>query len=140
MTNAIEYLTRLRLDEDRYAGFRRQGEGMSKLQERRTSKAEIRLTPTERSEIEARAEAAGLSLSDYVRVAARSAVVQSRLDHVATRELAATAGNLGLVGGLLKLWLIERQGEGIPAPAIGELYSEIREIIAEIRRRLEALP
>jgi hypothetical protein len=113
---------------------------MSKLRERRTSKVEIRLTPTEREEIEARAEAAGLSLSDYVRVAARSATIQSRLDHAATRELAATASTLGRVGGLLKLWLMERRDEGVSAPAIGGLYDEIRDLIADIRRRLEALP
>ncbi|WP_456306938.1 plasmid mobilization protein [Paraburkholderia tropica] len=59
--------------------------------------------PGERAAAQAKAEPAGLSLWAYLlRV---SNVIQSILDHRRVHDLAKVNGDLGRLGGLLKLWL-----------------------------------
>lgn len=61
--------------------------------------------PEERKAIEVNARATGLSLSTYLLNVGMGYQVQSIVDYEQVRELARVNGDLGRLGGLLKLWL-----------------------------------
>ena len=61
--------------------------------------------PDEHQEIETRAQAAGLSLSTYLRHVGLNYKIHGILDYQAVQDLARVNGDLGRLGGLLKLWL-----------------------------------
>jgi hypothetical protein len=61
--------------------------------------------PGERLQIEANARAAGLSLSTYLLKVGIGYRIRGILDHQRVDELARINGDLGRLGGLIKLWL-----------------------------------
>jgi len=54
-------------------------------------------------------------------------------------QLAGHAGELNRVGGLLKLWLSERRGDGAPAIAVDGVLADIKVAVAAITAKVEAL-
>ena len=94
------------------------------------------VTENERAEIERLAELAGLSRSSYLSAAGLNHKIQSQLDFQAVLELAKVAGDLGRFGGLLKLWLTDKRGQGAPAVDIERLLKEVRELQSQIRDRM----
>jgi hypothetical protein len=63
--------------------------------------------PEERRQIEANANAAGLSLSKYLLNVGIGYQIRGIVDHKQVEELARINGDLGRLGGLLKLWLTD---------------------------------
>jgi Mobilization protein NikA len=63
--------------------------------------------PEERRQIEANANAAGLSLSNYLLNVGIGYQIRGIVDHKQVEELARINGDLGRLGGLLKLWLTD---------------------------------
>ena len=63
--------------------------------------------PAERLQIEANARAAGLSLSTYLLKVGIGYWIRGVLDHQKVDELARINGDLGRLGGLIKLWLTD---------------------------------
>lgn len=63
--------------------------------------------PDEKEQIEAMAKAAGRSASSYLRLVGQGYVMRSILDYERVQELAKVNGDLGRLGGLLKLWLTD---------------------------------
>lgn len=61
--------------------------------------------PGERAEIESMAQASGHSVSTYLRLVGQGYRVTSILDFEHVQSLAKVNGDLGRLGGLLKLWL-----------------------------------
>lgn len=61
--------------------------------------------PDEKALIEAQAKACALSASAYLRQVGMGMPVKGVMDHQAVIELAKINGDLGRLGGLLKLWL-----------------------------------
>ena len=61
--------------------------------------------PEEKAELEAKASAADLSLSRYLRDVGLGYSIRGTLDSQAFLDLAHTRGDLGRLGGLLKMWL-----------------------------------
>lgn len=61
--------------------------------------------PEEKQRIEKKAEAAGLSTSSYLLNVGMGYQVTGIMDYQRVRELAHINGDLGRLGGLLKLWL-----------------------------------
>jgi hypothetical protein len=61
--------------------------------------------PDEKRQIEAGASAAGLSVSTYLLKVGMGYQVRGILDNKRVEELARINGDLGRLGGLLKLWL-----------------------------------
>ena len=61
--------------------------------------------PDERAQVQAKADAAGLSLSTYLLRVGQGYEIQGILDHRRVHDLAKVNGDLGRLGGLLKLWL-----------------------------------
>lgn len=63
--------------------------------------------PEERALIEQKAAAAGLSLSAFLLAVGQGYEVKGITDYERVRELARINGDLGRLGGLLKLWLTD---------------------------------
>jgi hypothetical protein len=61
--------------------------------------------PQEKQEIEANARTHGLSVSSFLRRIGLGLPIKSVLDQQAIIELAKANGDLGRLGGLLKMWL-----------------------------------
>ena len=90
------------------------------------------VTDAERARIEERAKLAGLSVSSYLRAAGLHQPIRSVLDHQAVCDLAKVNGDQGRLGGLLKLWLMERAGQGAPAAEVRCLLDRIGETQAQL--------
>lgn len=65
----------------------------------------VRVTPDEKAEIDSLARQTGQSTSAYLRLLGQGYVPKSIVDHGKVMELARINGDLGRLGGLLKLWL-----------------------------------
>lgn len=63
--------------------------------------------PEERELIEANASRAGLSVACYLREVGQGYQVNGVLDYQCVRDLVRINGDLGRLGGLLKLWLTD---------------------------------
>jgi len=65
----------------------------------------VRVTPDEKAVIDALAKQAGQSTSAYLRILGQGYEPKSIIDNGKVMELARINGDLGRLGGLLKLWL-----------------------------------
>ena len=63
--------------------------------------------PDEKEEIERQARQAGLSVARYLREVGQGYQIKGVVDYEQVRELARINGDLGRLGGLLKLWLTD---------------------------------
>jgi len=90
--------------------------------------------PDERAAVQAKADAAGLSLSAYLLRVGMGYEIQGILDHRRVHDLAKVNGDLGRLGGLLKLWLTNnaRVAEFTPA-TIRALLAKIEATQDELR-------
>ena len=61
--------------------------------------------PEEKCEVERQARQAGLSVARYLREVGQGYQIKGIVDYEQVRELARINGDLGRLGGLLKLWL-----------------------------------
>lgn len=61
--------------------------------------------PEERAEIEENAKRAGISVARYLRDVGQGYQIKGVMDYGYVRELVRVNGDLGRLGGLLKLWL-----------------------------------
>jgi hypothetical protein len=105
----------------------------------RTRSLRVVVSANERADIEARARAARLSVSAYLRAAGLGHPIKSVLDHAAVADLAKVNGDQGPLGGLLKLWLMDRPEKGAAETEvrrllewIGELQSRLVEIVGRV--------
>jgi hypothetical protein len=97
------------------------------------------VTDSERELIERRAKEARLSVSAYLRAAGLGQPVRSVLDHDAVLRLAKVNGDQGRLGGLLKLWLVDRPGQALSEAdvrrlldRIGELQGRLAEVVGRV--------
>ncbi len=97
----------------------------------------VYVTDEDRAVIEARAEATRLSLSDYLRNVGLAYQPRSAFDHEAVRALAKVNGDLGRLGGLLKMWLADSPGVGAREGDVQRLLEQIRETAAEVREGMQ---
>jgi hypothetical protein len=93
----------------------------------------------EKAEIQTRAKAAGLSVASYLRATALGRHVHSVLDLRAVNELVKVAGDQGRLESLLRLWLVDRPGNGAQEiklhrvlDQIGETQSALAEIVSRV--------
>lgn len=97
------------------------------------------VSDAERERIEARAQLAGLSVSAYLRAAGLGAPIRSVLDAERVLDLAKVNADQGRLGGLLKLWLVDRPGQGVPEIEVRRLLDRIGEMqgrLADIAGRV----
>lgn len=103
---------------------------------------EVWLTADEKQALTDRAAQAGLSLSAYMRAAGLNHPIRAVADTQAVADLVKVSADLGRLGGLLKLWLAERRGEGAPPVSVDRVLGEtrnlqqrMRELASQVRRR-----
>lgn len=80
---------------------------MDKATRKNSLPIKVYCLPEERREVEANARAAGLSLSTYCLNVGLGYRLSNILDNKRVEELARINGDLGRLGGLLKLWLTD---------------------------------
>jgi hypothetical protein len=95
----------------------------------------------ERDAIEARAKATGLSVSSYLRATGMGRHIwgNAALNHEQVLALAKVNADQGRLGGLLKMWLVDRPGRGASEFEVRRLLNEIRDLqgrLAEIAERI----
>jgi hypothetical protein len=112
---------------------------MKKETRDRRRQLRVVVSASEREKIEQRAQTAGLSVSAYLRTAGVGHPIKSVLDHAAVMDLAKINGDQGRLGGLLKLWLVDRPARGIPEievrrllEHIGELQGRLAEVVGRV--------
>jgi hypothetical protein len=89
--------------------------------------------PEEKAQIAENAKAAGLSLSTFLLRVGAGFEVRTVLDYQRIEELARINGDLGRLGGLLKLWLTnDERLRGVRA-------EELRTLLSRIERNQEAM-
>lgn len=74
---------------------------------RRRQHLRVPVFPEEKAEIEANAKRAGLSVARYLREVGMGYQIKGVMDYHYVRELVRVNGDLGRLGGLLKLWLTD---------------------------------
>ncbi len=82
--------------------------------------------PEERAIVQSKADAAGLSMSTYLLRVGQGYEVRGILDQRRVSDLAKVNGDLGRLGGLLKLWLSDDKRTANFSPAT------IRALLAKI--------
>ena len=87
----------------------------------------VYVTDRQRESIEARAASVGLSVSSFLAALGLNAPIRSTADHDAVRELMRINGDLGRLGGLLKLWLSERPGQGAKIADVRQVLRDLHE-------------
>ena len=107
----------------------------------RVNPLRVTVTTAERKEITDRAAAAGLSVASYLRACALGKQLRRDpvLEHEQVLALAKVNADQGRLGGLLKLWLIDRPGQGVPEVEVRRLLDRIGELqgsLAEIAGRV----
>lgn len=89
--------------------------------------------PDERADIQAKADATGLSLSAYLLRLGMGYEVGNIIDAAQVQELARVNGDLGRLGGLLKLWLTNDERLAGMSPAM------LRALLAKIEATQDVL-
>ncbi len=79
-----------------------------------------------------RAQEAGLSVSAYLRAVGLGKAIRPAFDHAAVLTLAKVNGDQGRLGGLLKLWLVDRPGRGAPESEVRRLLDRIGALQAQL--------
>ena len=80
---------------------------MKKPTRKGSTPAKVYCLPSERQEIQAMADADGLTVSTYLLRVGLGYRIEGILDHKRVEELVRINGDLGRMGGLLKLWLTD---------------------------------
>jgi Mobilization protein NikA len=111
-------------------------------QERRKRRHHLRVPvfPEEEKFIKAQAKATGMSVARYLREVGQGYRIKSVVDYLQVRELARISGDLGRLGGLLKLWLTDDErvrnfGEG----TIRRLLDRILETQDEMKEVMKSV-
>jgi hypothetical protein len=102
----------------------------------RTLPLKVFVTPDERAALKENARRAGLRMSHYLRVAGMSTQIRSVLDLEAVADLAKISADQGRLGGLLKMYLQDRDPDRRTAV---RLLAEIEATQAEMRTVLRRI-
>ncbi len=111
---------------------------------RREKVIQVRVDETELGIISDNATAARLTSAEFLRRLGQGHTPKSMVDLGLVRDLCAVAGNLGRLGGLLKLWLSEKRSGSLPTHEISTkdidaLWRDVQATYAELKAKVEAL-
>lgn len=96
--------------------------------------------PEEKDEIEANARRAGVSVARYLRDVGQGYQIKGVMDYEYVRELVRVNGDLGRLGGLLKLWLTDDARTALFSPAtIHALLTRIEATQDEMSRLMKSV-
>lgn len=94
----------------------------------------VYVNPIERDEIEQRAASVGLTPSSYLCNVGLGYQPKSTFDQDAILELVKLHADQGRLGGLLKLWLTEKPGEGARVKDVRALLNQIESLQVQLAR------
>jgi hypothetical protein len=97
------------------------------------------VSPQERETVAAKAAEAGLTLSAYLRAAALGTKIESAADQRAILALLQINADQGRLGGLLKLWLVSKAGQGASPGEIRHLLRQIESLQIKLRALIDSL-
>lgn len=97
----------------------------------------IRFTEEEIQIIEKNAADCGLALAPFLRNVGAGYTVQGVLDQKAVLNLLKVSGDLGRLGGLLKLWLSQRETHLPPEAGVG--VDELKGLYGKIAKSQEQI-
>ena len=83
------------------------GESPNPISTKRRQHLRVPVFQEEKNEIEANARRAGLSVARYLREVGQGYQIKGVMDYQHVRDLVRVNGDLGRLGGLLKLWLTD---------------------------------
>jgi hypothetical protein len=106
---------------------------------RRTRTLKVVVSQAEAAQIAVCAQAADLSVSAYLRRLGLGYELASKLDRQLILELIRLNGDQGRLGGLLKLWLSERPGEGASAFDVRQLLRQIERVQERLKAAIRRL-
>lgn len=107
---------------------------------KRRQQLRVPVFPNEKELIEENARAAGMSVARFLREVGQGYKVQGVTDYERVRELARINGDLGRLGGLLKLWLTDDvRTAKFGVPTILTLLGRIESTQDEMGRVMKAV-
>ena len=114
----------------------------SETRKRNANPIKVRVSPEEKAAIQATAASCAVSIPELMRQRALGYEVQGKVDQLAIRELCHLRGDLGRLGGLLKLWLAGDAGwaeAGVERHEVRELLDATWKIQQQIAAKVETL-
>jgi hypothetical protein len=105
----------------------------------RRHRLRVAVSDRERAAIMERAAACNLPVSVYLRTLGTGYAPPSTLDLQAIRDLIRVNADLGRLGGLLKLWLSTRPGEGANTIEVRRVLRQIEVSQAELKMVVKRL-
>ena len=111
---------------------------LPRLTRRKGPRISVWLLPSEKAAIQAKAAAHTMSDSAYLRALGLDMPVKSTLDQEAILELAKINGDLGRIGGLLKMWLTN-QDRAINETRITALVAGLEQTQGLLLEKVERL-
>ena len=111
---------------------------------RREEVIQVRVSQEELELISANADGAKLTNAEFLRRLGQGHAPKSKVDLGQVRDLCAVAGDLGRLGGLLKLWLSEKRTGSLPpheilVKDIDSLWRDVKATYGELKAKVEAL-
>lgn len=91
----------------------------------------------ERETINAKADAAGMTVSSYVRTAALNQRIRSVFEQDAIRILSKVNADQGRLGGLLRMYLCDGDAAGSVARALLDQIKSVQRDLAEAARKVK---
>jgi hypothetical protein len=98
----------------------------------RKSPLKVYVTDSERDKITSLAQLTKKAPSAYMRDVALGYQPKSVFDREAIQTLVKLHADQGRLGGLLKLWLVEKKGEGVPVKDVRSLLRQIESLQMEL--------
>ena len=96
----------------------------------------IYVNDLERADIDAKAKAAGMTISAYVRIAAMNGRIRSAFDREAVQVLSNVHGDQGRLGGLLRMYLKDPDATGSVARALLDQIKSVQRDLAEAAKKV----
>ena len=111
----------------------------------RTELIQVRVTSSERKELERISTLVAKPVSTYVRTIALGSEIKSKTDERLVLEVARLRGDLGRVGGLLKLWLTNEErfdfesGKNPSSSDVRRVLAQVEHLIGSIEKVVSEL-
>jgi hypothetical protein len=98
----------------------------------------VYVTPSERKKIQEHATASRLHPSTFLREIGLGAKPKSRFDREAIQKLVKLHADQGRLGGLLKLWLSAKPGDGANSGEVRSVLQQIESLQMELAKLVMA--
>jgi len=115
------------------------GEGKSLKRRDRKHPLKVVVSPTERATIAIQAQNAGLSISAYLRGVGLGFQLKPLVDIHAVQDLIRVEADQGRLGGLLKLWLVEKPGQGTSTFEVRRVLRQIEDLQMQLKALVRRL-